>query len=101
MDLLKSAKAAIDSNPNLSPWEKFEQKKMLNMQLKDPIDHKAENQCDSIELGHECVRKLIRNTARNWQEEQQRLHDIHNDAELFKCLIHQLAENAKRQRNEQ
>lgn len=101
MDLLKSEKAAIDSNPNLSPLEKFERKKMLNEQLKDPIDRKAEKECDSIELGREYVRHLIKNTSRNWLEEEQRLHDLREAAELFKWRIHQQAEHEKRLRNEQ
>ncbi|MBQ3218544.1 MAG: hypothetical protein IJB33_06695 [Akkermansia sp.] len=101
MDSLKIEKAAIDSDPNLSPWEKLARKLMANEQIADLIDREAECRCDWVDFGYECMRHVIRNTSCSWQEEQQRLHCLHDGAEAIKFQIWQQAEYAKRQRDEQ
>ena len=101
MDLLKSEKAAIDSNPNLSPWEKFGRKLMVNTKIADPVDREAENQCDWVDFGYECMRELVRHSSFNWQGEQYLLNWLYNAVESRKNQIQQQAEQAKRQRDEQ
>ena len=95
MNLLKSEKAAIDSNPYLSPWEKLEKKTMLNTQIVDPIDLKAEKQCDWVDFGCEWMKELIRRTSCNWAEEQQCLRSLHFEVESRKFQIQQQAELGK------
>lgn len=89
MDLLKLEKAAIDSDPNLSPWEKLEQKLMVNEQIEDPIDREAENQCDWEDFAHECMRELVRHSSFNWQGEQYLLNWLYNAVESRKNQIQQ------------
>lgn len=101
MDSLKIEKAAIDSNPNLSPWEKLVRKLIVNTKIADPVDRKAENQCDWVDFAHECMQHLVRNSLCSLQEKQQRLRGLHDGVQFLKFHIHQQAENAKRQRDEQ
>lgn len=101
MDSLKIEKAAIDSNPNLSPWAKLGRKLIVNTKIADPVDREAENQCDWADFGCECLSDVIRYTSHSWTEEQQWLSCLHSEAEARKYNIRQQAENAKRQRDEQ
>lgn len=99
MDSLKIEKAAIDSNPNLSPWEKLGRKLIVNTKIADPIDLKAEKQCDWVDFGCECMKELIRRTSCNWAEEQQCLRSLHFEVESRKFQIQQQAELGKCIRN--
>lgn len=99
--ITKMTKWLVDNNPNLSPWEKLGQKLMANVQIADPIDRCAECRCDWVDFGYECMRNSIRHTSCSWQEEQQRLHCLHDGAEFIKFQIRQQAENDKRRRDEQ
>lgn len=98
--ITKMTKWLNDNNPNLSPWEKFVRKLSINMQMADPIDWEAENQCDWVDFGCEYMSNIIRRTSRSWDEEQACLCWLHGEAESQKYCIHQQAENAKRQRDE-
>lgn len=99
--ITKITKWLIDNNPNLSPEEKLERKLMANEQIADPIDREAENQCDWVDFAHECMQHLVRNSLCSLQEKQQRLRGLHDCVQFLKFHIHQQAENAKRQRDEQ
>jgi len=101
MDLLKLEKAAIDSDPNLSPWEKLARKLMANEQIADLIDREAECRCDRVDFGYECMRELVRHSSFNSQGEQYLLNWLYNAVESRKNQIQQQAEYAKRQRDEQ
>ncbi len=101
MDLLKSEKAAIDSNPNLSPEEKLGQKLMVNEQIADPIDREAENQCDWVDYRREIVDNYMKSNVRPPLIERLGLIWLNGEAEAQKYNIRQQAEYAKRLRDEQ
>ena len=79
MYTVKIEKWLIDGDSNLSPWEKFERKLIVNWQIADLIDRDAENQCDSVDFVHECMQNFVRNISCSWQEVQQRLHCLHSE----------------------
>ncbi|MDO5473410.1 MAG: hypothetical protein Q4F35_08750 [Akkermansia sp.] len=101
MDSLKIEKAAIDSNLNLSPWEKLGQKLMANEQIADPIDREAECRCDWVDYRRDIVDNFVKSNVRTPLIELMGFTWLNGEAEAQKYNIRQQAEYAKRQRDEQ
>lgn len=99
--ITKMIKWLIDVNSNLSPEEKLEQKLMVNIQIADPIDREAENQCDWVDYRREIVDNYMKSNVRPPLIERLGLIWLNGEAEAQKYNIRQQAEYAKRQRDEQ
>ncbi len=99
--ITKMTKWLIDNNPNLSPEEKLGRKLMVNIQIADPIDREAENQCDLVDYRREKVDNYMKSNVRSPLIEQFGLTWLNGEAEAQKYNIRQQAEYAKRQRDEQ